>query len=290
MALPSNRFLRGYFLTFSNSDGSSNLSTRDLRITFEITKDMLGFPNRAHILVYNLARKSVTLITDNFTEVELAVGYGGDLVTLFKGQIRHIISRRDGVDTITEVYAGDGESAIRDTTFSKSFAKGIQWKQIFSDIIGSFGVPTERLDGLEDKGETLNGATMVGKSAGLMDKLADSFGFNWSIQDGNMVTQDREGFDTTTPPVIITRASGMIGSPALTEIGVDVRVLMDPNIHPFRTIKIETPDVDISIGNLENRDNLPTLGEGLFRVNKVVHTGDTRGNDWYSAIIGRRVF
>ena len=80
----------------------------------------------------------------------------------------------------------------------------------------------------------------------------------------------------------------MIGSPTITELGADVRTLMNPRLNPYRAVQITTPDAEINVGNLFFRTKVPTLGTGLFRINKVIHTGDTRGNDWTSAITGRR--
>jgi len=283
------QFKRDFNVTFLNPTTGVSVSSYDLRVQFEVTKDLFGYPNLAQIAIFNLSRDRVTQISEEFTEVSIVAGYENTAEFLFIGEIRNIVSRRDGIDTITEIFAGDGDQVSKDTFFSKTFAPGTDVKQIVLEIANGFGIPKAKLDGLAEKGSSLNGFSFSGRAKDLLDKLSDTYNFYWSVQDGQFTTQDRDGADTDNEVIRITRSTGMIGSPAVTELGADVRTLLNPKLQPYRVIQIETPDVDIQVNNLFFRRKLPTLGTGLFRVNKVVHTGDTRGNNWTSSITGRRL-
>ena len=284
MALQYNR---GYQLSIVTTTGRA-LVIKDLRIKFEITKDLFGFPNLGDIQIFNLRRETVQAISEEFTFVELKIGYGGVLDTIFKGDIKNILSRRDGVNTITQIFAGDGEKATRESTISKTFVAGVPIKQVVKDVIATFGFPIGKLDGLDTTRTNQNGFTVSAASKDVMDKLSDDFGFYWSIQDGEIVTQVRGSYDKDNEVTQINRSTGMIGSPTITELGADVRTLMNSKLNPYRAIQITTPDAEVNVGNLFFRTNIPTMGTGLFRVNKVIHAGDTRGNDWTSTITGRR--
>lgn len=283
----SAQFKRGYKLSVVTPEGKALVIT-DLRVRFEITKDLFGYPNLGDIQIFNLSRDKVTAISQEFTLIELQVGYGGGLDTVFRGDIRNIVNRREGVDTITQFYAGDGERATRDARISKTYAAGTAIKQIIKEIAETFKIPTAKLDGLNTTRTNQRGQTIASASKDAMDKLADDYKFHWSIQDGELVTQDRESYDKDNTVFNINRSTGMIGSPTITELGADVRTLMNPRLNPYRAVQITTPDAEINVGNLFFRTKVPTLGTGLFRINKVIHTGDTRGNDWTSAITGRR--
>ena len=284
------QFKRGYELRLVNPDGRVVTST-ELRVKFEITKDLFGYPNLGKIAIYNLSLDRAVEISEEFTTVELKAGYANTLVLLFKGDIRNVVNRREGVDTITEIFAGDGDRPVRKTKFSKTFAPGTPILQMVKEVASSFNIPSAKLDGINSIQSNLNGITMSGSTKDLLNKLSDDYNFYWSIQDGQFTTQSRDGYDSANAVTVITRATGMIGSPAITEIGADVRTLLNPDLHPYRAFKIETPNVDVSVGNLffRNANSIPTLGVGLFRVNKVIHLGDTRGPDWSSNLVGRRL-
>ena len=79
----------------------------------------------------------------------------------------------------------------------------------------------------------------------------------------------------------------MIGSPELTEVGVKVKSLMLPNLKLGRRIEIQSISAKINIGNLVFRKVPPTIGVGIYRIDKLQHVGDTHSNDWFTNIEGR---
>jgi hypothetical protein len=79
----------------------------------------------------------------------------------------------------------------------------------------------------------------------------------------------------------------MIGSPERTDIGVTVKNLLLPELKLARRIKIESLTEKINIGNLNFREVPPIRNEGVYRIDKLVHEGDTRGNIWQTTITGR---
>ena len=91
----------------------------------------------------------MTSISQEFTLIELQVGYDGALDTVFRGDIRNIVSRREGVDTITQFYAGDGEQATSAAVISKTFAGGTPLKQIAKELAATINIPTATIDGLD---------------------------------------------------------------------------------------------------------------------------------------------
>jgi len=117
-----------------------------------------------------------------------------------------------------------------------------------------------------------------------MDQLAEENNFEWNITDEAInIIPKNETIDKT---FLITSATGMLGSPTVTEIGADVKMLLNPELIPNGKIKVESITQNISLGDLKFRDINKTIGEGLYKIQKVTHTGDTHDNQWDSSVVG----
>ena len=87
--------------------------------------------------------------------------------------------------------------------------------------------------------------------------------------------------------MIINQDGGMIGSPERTEVGVTVKTLLNPNLKLARRIKIEAVSEKINVGNLFFRDVPPVKNQGIYRIDKLIHAGDTHDKEWQSTISAR---
>jgi hypothetical protein len=282
---------RDYLLQLFTDTGEV-IEITELRVVFEVTKNILGIPNLAEIKVFNMREDNAEKIKNVWNNVILYAGYkqfGETPKLIFKGEIRNVTHTRDGVDKIATIFAGDGQRSIQESLFSKAFEKGFNVKQMITEVAKSFGKPVDRVDGVDGKNGSLSGISLSGKTKDLMDRLADQYDLNWSIQDGSVTITGEDDADQSVPAVVISRSTGMIGSPTLTEIGADARTLMNPEISPNRLVKIESDTPEVQLGNLFFRRINREIGNGIFRVNKVIHKGDNRGNDWYSMVTGQRL-
>jgi len=84
----SRQFNRKYRLELIAPEGSTVI-IEDLRISFEITKDLYGYPNLAKIRIYNLSPSSVNKISKEFTKIKITAGYEADIRQLFIGDTRN---------------------------------------------------------------------------------------------------------------------------------------------------------------------------------------------------------
>jgi hypothetical protein len=123
----------------------------------------------------------------------------------------------------------------------------------------------------------------------VLNQLGQQHSFQWSIQNGVLQYTELDAKPPVFPDqaILITKRSGLIGSPTLTYVGVEAKALLNPEIKPGAIVKIEAQAPNINVGNLQFQPVLRELGDGYFFVQKAVHTGDTRGNDWYTDITGR---
>jgi len=270
-------------------------SASGLRITFEVDKSLIGYPATAIIKVYNLARDTRAYLREPGNRVELLVGYNSEgedsvLTRLFLGDLVNVNDVRENPDTVTTVWARDGFAAYTEALSSVTFAAGASLKQVFKSAYTDMKAACRQLvrgsDGTPDAKIT-SPFSFAGQTADMLNKLGETYGYYWMIQDEELVFIPVGDVNANIPVVVISRGTGMIGSPAITEIGADVSCLLNPKIIPTGAIKVESDFSRVSLGNLLFRPINKTLGEGYYRVNRVVHRGDTRGNDWNSAITGR---
>lgn len=266
-------------------DESTGVRITDLRISFEVSKDLTGYPNLAKINIYNLKQETRARIEKEFDRIILNAGYENNIKLLFNGEIRNVTHLKQGVDTVTTIFAHDGAKDFDSSKINATFREGTSVSQLVKSVISTFKeTSVGELSGLNNLGDKLQGITLSGSSKDVLDQLAEENNFEWSITDGiiNVVKKD----EALNRIANITSASGMIGSPTITEIGADVKILLNPELIPNGKINIVSLTSKVSLGNLLFRDIKKTIGEGVYKIQKITHIGDTHTNEWSSDIVG----
>ena len=283
----SKQFKRLYELNITTPTGLTR-TIKDLRINFEVTKSVLSYPNLARITLYNLAPDSLSALQTKFTKIVLNAGYEGNIKLVFTGEVRNVFQERNGTDKMTTLYAGDGQRSWQNSIFNKTFTESITVQTVIADLLNSFSdIGTGIIEGIPSVASNLLGQTLSGSSKDILDTLADEYGFNWSITDGIINTAPIETPLQVSEAVLISAATGMIGSPTVTEIGADVTTLLNPLLMPESAFTIESINADIQLGNLYFRDVARTSAEGTYKTQEVVLKGDNREGLWTSTVKGR---
>lgn len=285
----SRQYLRSYDLTIIpiNKD---TIVIEKLRIKFDITKTLLSIPNLCKIELFNPNDTTLSALQDKDTKIILNAGYEDNKSLLFKGEIRNVFQVRQDVDRIVTIYAGDGERDWRNSFFNKTYSENVNIKTIIQDIFNSFkDTSIGIVDGLPDIVDKLRGQTLSGSSKELLDMYASEYGFEWSIQDGEITVSSEDKFLEENEVILINSATGMIGSPTVTEIGADVNTLLNPKLLPNFGFKIESVNAVLQLGNLFFRDIKRTTAEGVYKIQEVNFKGDSREGEWMSSVKGRIV-
>lgn len=79
----------------------------------------------------------------------------------------------------------------------------------------------------------------------------------------------------------------MIGSPERSDVGVNVKNLLLPDLKLGRRFEIKSISEKINAGNLFFRKAPKIKNEGVYRIDKLIHVGDTHDNQWETQINGR---
>lgn len=281
------QYKRYYDLTVVTTDGIARF-IRDLRVSFEITKSILNYPNLCLLNIYNPNQDTLSVLQEKYTRINLNAGYEGNSRLIFAGDVRNVLHRRMGIDRVATVYAGDGEKGWQNAIFNRTFQGSVKLQQVIQEIASTFeGVTIGAIEGVPNVADKLLGQTLSGSSRDILNEFAKQYGFDWSIQDGELTIAPIAAPLSGEDAVLVTAATGLIGSPILTEVGADVVTLLNPRLLPYRVFTIDSPDTSTNIGNLFFRGAPRTDAVGSYKIEEVVFKGDSRGGEWFSSVKGR---
>lgn len=263
--------------------GQPALLVKNLRITFKIEKTLEKTPNNSVIEIYNLSDESRAVFEQKTAAIRVTAGYGDRAKDIFIGDIATVVTKRSGADLITSVEAGDGLLSYQTKEADLSFAPGAKAGTVLDQLTNAFGLIKGEVQGFNSNDEYLNGASFSGKVHEHLDTLiGKQSGLSWSIQDSQLQILPK-GKGSTRPAVFLTPSTGLVGSPFKrvvlqqdiakkqdgkdAENGVQVKSLLNPEITPGRLIRVEARFVS-----------------GTFKAEKVIHSGDTHGQTYYSDV------
>ena len=287
----ANFFKRSYRLVIGTNEEA--IEIRDLRVTFEITKSLIGFPNTARIVAYNLKQSNRNKIKEEYKKISLYAGYENNETLVFTGDIKNVNHFKSPTDWISEIFAGDGASDLESAKINKSYTQGSTVESLFNDLVKQMpGIAKGKLDGIKEclkkKRSILKTAILSGSVKEFLDKIAETCGFDYSVNDGVIDTVPKGKAITSDPTIIINQTNGMIGSPEITEIGANVTTYLNSSAKVGRLFKIESISAKINVGNQLFREVKKTT-EGTFRINKLTHKGDTHGDEWSTSYEGAKI-
>ena len=268
------------------SGKSGSLTVRDLRIDFEVAKGIGSKQNTATISIWNLTASHRKQMGEEFDKIELKVGYkNGPLSTIFKGNIRDVTHTKETADVKSAMECGDGDEAFSKGAVSKTFPAGTKPKEIVDYLASEMpGAAKGEMKGIDELPAYKRPVTLFGWSWSEMDKLGREHGFYWSIQNGQVeaVKNDQVLQGTT----VLSSETGMLSIPEITDKGVKIKALLNPNVAPGRQIDVRSDFLDEESG----RDKRKTdQGGGIFRVADVTYSGSTRDVDFYVEAEASRV-
>lgn len=296
-------YLRKVQLSVSSGQNASGSSTvyrlDDMHLQFNVFGAAVNTLKYATITIWNLSKQKANAILKEFTGITLSAGYAGSFGTIFDGQICRVeTGKENAVDSYVRIYAQDGDQAKNWTMTQQTLAAGWTdddlYQQLMKDFKGAGLSP-----GYYDPGPILSakgarGLTLNDLTANLMNALVNRRGCDWFIEDGkvNMVPKDKA---IPGPQQVLSSVSGLIGVPKLTINGIVVRCLLNPNIKTGFAVKIDNSQIaqlsqqNPSFNQASNA--IPELqgqpdGTGTYKAHCVTHSGDTRGQEWYTDMIG----
>jgi hypothetical protein len=300
--------LYGRRISLIVGDAQGNaLDLSDMHITFNVHKSTVATINRFDARIYNLAESTYGYIglgnngQAEFNKVVLQAGYAdGPFGTIFSGEIQYYRKGRTSpTDTFLEIYAGDADKAVNFAVASGTLPAGSKQTdvaKIVSTALATIGGTTAPTTPPPDSGIAYpRGKVVFGMARDVARKLGAQTGSQWSIQDGMEQYLDRTKTLPGATAIVVNSATGMIGIPVQTIYGIEVTMLLNPDIKFGALLQINNKDIQTSQLNIglggEASNSLNQLGaqylsaDGFYKVVAGEYVGDTRGNPWYVKLV-----
>lgn len=264
----------------------------DYDMQFDIFATSASEPNTAKITIWGLSEDQRSLFGPDLLALEFYAGYSRDEVGMIfrgtwdprKSEINHY---KQGPDWQTDIETGDGLKESAGAFFNKSFAAGTTLRQVVFEVAATFGLPIH-YEFIRDE-SFLHAASFTGKSSKILDDLAWSFKFDWSIQHGALLITERGEPSTTAGVVhVLNHNTGLIGEPTVTEKGFEFRTMMLGTLKPKGLIQLNDP---LLVGKLEAQaarlkpKKADTFGRsisqtGVYVIDQIQYNGDNRNGDF----------
>ena len=226
----------------------------------------------------------------------MQAGYeGGPYGVIFNGTIKMVRRGRDNpTDTYTEILAADVDVGRNFGIVSKTLAAGATQKTQLDTTIQAMGLPAGYTPDLPAAALS-RGKVLYGMARDRMNDIADTTNATWSIQNGQVQLVPLTSYIPGTA-VVMNSNSGMVNMPELTEDGIKLKALLNPQIKIGTLLQINNKSIQgaflggqnlFAQGRLENIPGLlpKTTWDGFYRVYVSEFEGDTRGAPWYSNLV-----
>ena len=257
----------GYFTQANNATVISAL-----RVQFEVKKSRRKEPNTCSITVSNLNADSRAALAIKPLHVRLDAGYDDNLGRLFTGDMRWSESVKFETDWETKIEVGDGERAYRHARVNRSYEGGVTARVLLAECASALALPlppTAHLTELDT--QYVSGFSLHGPAQRELTRILDPLDIRWSIQDGRLQLE-RERDARGEPAIVVSPDTGLIGGPSFgspAEKGkpavLSFRMLLFPALTPGGLVRVESRNIS-----------------GTFKLDRVLHVGDTHGAAWYS--------
>jgi hypothetical protein len=250
-----------------------SLGLEGFDVRFEISKSLAPkTPNAAELQIWNLSaahRKQLQELEKVY--VSLEAGYESGISLLFRGDLRDVVSGKQGPDWVTTI-TSDSSRRARKQRLVRSFAPGSSVSSVLQTAAKAMGVRlgntaartvSARIAGTQAE-KFWNGYAMAGAIDEELDRLARSCGLEWSIQDDELQFLDY-GAPLAELAVKLTSDTGLLGSPEPGNKGiVEARCLILPDLYPGRRVEMQSEHV-----------------RGMYRLETTKHTGSTFSEEWF---------
>lgn len=253
-------------------DGPIDNLKNILKVTFGVTSTVKKDPNSCEIQIYNLNENSRVSLQKKKQQTTVEAGYVDNRSNIFSGVLEYSTSVYNGVDWITTLQTSDGTDKIKSKRINKSLKGPAKVGDVLQAAADAMGLKPGDLKKAIKRGsvrgnlsEFSNGIVLSGKADRVLDSVAKSMGYFYSIQNGQL-TLLAPGDFKGAKAVVISKETGMVGSPEPGDDGfVNVRTLIQPNLLPAYRVEIRSRPAN-----------------GFFRIERVDYSGDTWGDDWYA--------
>jgi len=260
-----------------------------LRMAFRVEKSLKPNPNQAELRIWNLSEETrKSLIKDVYVAIE--AGYKLETSVVFVGNMHKVDHVRQGADWVTSARIGDGQKERKKARVNTSFRPGTKPDQIIKTLVDSLtgnfaskgfdvrlaaGNAMDKARRGDTKGaikELTQGFIAFGGAYDELVRMGHNLGYDVSIQDKELTFLDpKETLGKSD--VLLNAQTGLVGSPEQAEQDfLRGRSLLNGELRPGRGVRLDSKQF-----------------QGRYRVERLIHTADTHGPDWFTELELKRL-
>ncbi len=258
--------------------------TPPMNISFSVEKSSSNVrkSDSGNIEIYNLPDEVLKTLSKDYPVAILRVGYlGNDLVTILKGDVVSVSTRKQGPDKITQILIGSGYVALNHETVEQVVPAGKSVKEVITALQSEMkGINKGVFSGFNIQSKVLYGYSMSGTARETLDNICRTYHLDYNIDNDVLRVFDANGTidENYQLAPVIDETSGLIDLPYETRVavgkakksidnkgGVHFQCLLNPNLIAGSIVRVESPTIT-----------------GWFKITDLRHYGGNRINDWYT--------
>ncbi len=290
-----------------------------LHCTFEVHKRRSEGASYAIVKIYNLAMETERLIINDGDRVIIEAGYEGTMGpdrendrlrtpgfmaekktekenrtttdgqygVIFDGQVVYPTRDREtNADYVLTLSCIDGNQPLNFNYLQMSVNKGLNQRQIFDTVCSGGSVRTSWghvTDGLSQQ-KLPRGKVFFGRAFDYIDDICRGNNALYFFE-GDQVNLYKLTDVSKDEALVVDPYTGLIGVPQQTTNGLNFRMLLNPSIKLFTKVQLKSTEIKeqtLTVG----QPQLPLDEDWIYQAIEVTHIGDTRGNDWYTDVVG----
>lgn len=279
-----------YRVLVYNKNGETAMDVSQLKCTFSCVKSIME-ANYSEVTIFNLSPETENKIIQEGYRVVIEAGYeGSQYGIIFDGFVIQPIRYKEGGTTYKlTLVSMDADTFMKSGAISFSLTRGQNSRAIIEHIANTATVSVE-LGSISAKlsdTQLTRGKVVFGKAADYLRQLAQSESATFYMEDGRVNIIKAEDYpinDDGGEIIDLTPQSGLIGVPEQQDYGATIKMLLNPRVKLGSFIHV---DNSLIRNQQFQQGQVPYMldQDGIYRVIKVTHEGDTRGNDWYTEAV-----
>lgn len=268
-------------------EGAAGNNGDPAQIRFTVTQTPNAHRSYAEITVYGLAKATRDKAYRRFDRVKLEAGYEERHGTIFVGQIENVEIGREGPDSFIKLFAQSAVEQWPRAYVHQSWGPNTPGKDIVEDVAEAYNLPVEFIGDFSALPRAVRGRTISRSARSALNELGRNYGFSWSIENERVVLA-RDGNSRQGGAFEYSALTGLVGTPQITQAGIDIEVLLDPRIRPFNEFEVRAETGELTFNGVYYQRFPRTLGTGQYRAISMTHEGDFYGDTWTTSIEGIR--
>jgi hypothetical protein len=258
--------------------------------------------NKIRTLSPNLLNGASVPNSSEHARLIIQAGYqNGNYGVVFDGQVIQLTSGKEtNVDTFLEVTAATFDAPYIFGVVNKTLAPGASGADVANAVAQAMQPHTQvgqtiaASNGITG-GVLPRGKVLWGMGHDYLQELGATTGTQFINQNGTLTPVPLTGY-LPGEALVVNSSTGMIGIPQLTQNGLEVTILLNAKVSIGTRIQVSQKDLTSSqLTGVTPQINPASTrfasfaADGFYRVLSVDHSGDTRGDEWYTKIVALAV-